>query len=69
MRLLAKLNQHFSIELQLADLALLESIDGLATIIQSIAEGRSASEPSVVSSVQTTQAKNETGKWLLERLS
>jgi polyketide synthase PksL len=34
MRLLAKLNQYFSLELQLADLAVLESIDGLATIVE-----------------------------------
>jgi acyl carrier protein len=69
MRLLAKLNQYFSLELQLADLAVLESIDGLATIVEAFVEARSAKEPSVVLSVQSTHAKNVTGKWLLERLS
>jgi len=66
---LAKLNQYFSLELQLADLAVLESIDGLATIVEAFSEARSAKEPSVVRSVQSTHAKNVTGKWLLERLS
>jgi hypothetical protein len=69
MRLLAKLNQYFSLELQLADLAVLESIDGLATIVEALVEARSAKAPRVVRPVRGTQTKNVTDKWLLERLS
>jgi 3-oxoacyl-(acyl-carrier-protein) synthase/thioesterase domain-containing protein/acyl carrier protein len=69
MRLLAKLNQYFSLELQLADLAVLESIDGLATIVEALVEARSAKAPRVVRPVHGSQTKNVTDKWLLERLS
>ena len=69
MRLLAKLNQYFSLELQLADLAVLESINGLALIIEAMLEARRTASPRVMPPAQSLHAKNETGKWLLERLS
>ena len=69
MRLLAKLNQYFSLELQLADLAVLESIDGLAIIIESLLEERSVAVTIEVPPVQRTHVKNETSMWLLGRLS